>query len=125
MPHHKNEGPGGNRGLSECVSAEDEAGGSTDSVDTTSADLEARRADFEARRMCVGLASVDSSVREFHGRRAAEAIGHFLREGRPGPPLFRLPADVATRNCGTCGRVWGEHSSAELGACGDVLEEAA
>ena len=38
-----------------------------------------------------GMGQVDRAVDNFRARRAADAIGHFFREGRPGPPAFAIP----------------------------------
>lgn len=80
----------------------------------------ARARDRELVRLCRARIAVDRAVAQVHGVQAAEAVGHFLRQGLPGPSSFPLPAGVAAMACRLCGRPWGEHSVPALEGCGSV-----
>lgn len=82
-----------------------------------------RARDDELVRVCRSIIAVNRAVDQVQGIQAAEAAGHFLRQGLPGPNPFPLPAEVAALECRLCGRPWGEHSSADLAGCGYALAD--
>jgi hypothetical protein len=67
------------------------AKGKRQAVCAPCADLLDAQQRLDVERAAAGMQQVDRAVDGFRRNLALDAVGHFFREGRPGPPAFQVP----------------------------------